>query len=73
MIKKYIGYEVIHGKAMINLERIKKLAIEIHGELTFEVKESPSSGEIFTKFYELHMFQDIDTTEQHSSEATEAV
>ena len=56
--ERCFGYVLLHrtecnGK---NIERIKANAIEDHGEdIEFEMIESPSSGEVFNKFYELHM------------------
>lgn len=50
-----IGYSLLHSQELSNLDNIKGELLKEHGDVNFRLKDSPSSGEIFTEFYELHM------------------
>ena len=52
------GYVLLHPKecGVVNIARIKANAKVDHGQdIKFNMIDSPSSGEVFTKFKELHM------------------
>lgn len=53
--EKCFGWLLLHEKELIELDEIKAEQRKQHGDVRFELKDSPSSGEIFTKFYELHV------------------
>lgn len=53
--KNCLGFLLLHENELIDIKQTKKRMREKHGDVTFELKLSPSSGEIFTKFYELHI------------------
>jgi hypothetical protein len=53
-----IGYVLFHPKELPQLEQVKKDLTEKYGEVRFDLVDSPSSGEIFTKFKELHLFKE---------------
>ena len=52
-----VGFVLLHEKELSDIETIKQKIKEEHGEVNFELKNSKSSGEIFTKFYELHVIK----------------
>ena len=56
-IRKYVGHKLLHEKELSILETLKAEIRKVHGDVEFELKESPSSGEVFTKFYELEIYQ----------------
>lgn len=55
--KDCLGFLLLHEKELITIEQTKDAMREKHGDVNFELKLSPSSGEIFTKFYELHIIK----------------
>ena len=55
--KDCLGWILLHEKELKDMTKIKKLIIDKHGDVEFNLKQSPSSGEIFTKFYELHVIK----------------
>lgn len=50
-----IGFYLLHPKELITLQRIKDDNLKINPRRTFELITSPSSGEVFTTFKELHV------------------
>jgi len=57
-----LGFVLLHEKELDDLdymEDIQNVLSWKHGNVDFKVVDSPSSGEIFTKFYELHMIKKI--------------
>lgn len=50
-----LGFVLLHEKELRDVEEIKQKIRQEHGEVAFELKDSKSSGEIFTKFFELHV------------------
>lgn len=50
-----IGWYLLHPKEIIMVPRIKQKNLEINDKRTFNLIDSPSSGEIFTVFKELHV------------------
>ncbi|WP_339193878.1 hypothetical protein MKY95_19080 [Paenibacillus sp. FSL P4-0176] len=59
-----MDYYLLHEKQLEELGDIKEeIMLELGTrEIEFEVKRSPSSGELFTKFYELYAHQRKDNT-----------
>jgi len=53
--KDCLGWVLLHEKETKNMNNIKKFIIDRYGDVEFKLKDSLSSGEIFTKFYELHV------------------
>lgn len=53
--EKCIGFRLLHEVEVSRIEEIKEEIISKHGDVEFDLKTSRSSGEIFTKFYELHV------------------
>jgi hypothetical protein len=53
--EKCLGFILLHEKELMDIEQTKQNMREKYGDVNFELKFSPSSGEIFTKFYELHV------------------
>lgn len=51
----WIGYVLLHEKELHKVEAIKEQTIQEHGDVSFELLRSPSSGEIFMRFFELHI------------------
>lgn len=50
------GFTVLHPiEVARDMKEIKERMKSQCGNVKFELKDSPSSGEIFTKFYELHV------------------
>lgn len=49
------GFILLHQKELKKIDEIKKRELEEDPDCRFELMDSPSSGEIFTKFYELHV------------------
>lgn len=54
---EWLGYILLHEQELKRIDAIKENIIAEHGNLTFELKSSSSSGELFHKFYELHMWK----------------
>ncbi|WP_063562956.1 hypothetical protein [Paenibacillus sp. O199] len=54
-----MDYYLLHEKQLEELGDIKEeIMLELGTrEIEFEIKRSPSSGELFTKFYELYAHQ----------------
>lgn len=50
-----IGKYLLHPKELICIPRIKLAEKNANNDRTFVLVDSPSSGEIFTKFKELHV------------------
>jgi hypothetical protein len=56
--KDCLGWILLHEKETNNMTELKELLIDKHGDVQFKLKDNPSSGELFTKFYELHVIKD---------------
>lgn len=55
---KCTGFYLLHEKELADLEKKKEEFRKTEPTpVTFELVRSPSSGEIFTKFYELHVIE----------------
>jgi hypothetical protein len=52
-----LGFVLLHEKELEGIEQIKDSICKRHGNVEFDLKRSPSSGEIFTKFYDLHVIK----------------
>lgn len=52
------GYYLLHPAEMIHIPEIEAKEREKNQKCRFDLTESPSSGEIFTKFHELHVLVD---------------
>ncbi|WP_339304383.1 hypothetical protein NST33_18045 [Paenibacillus sp. FSL L8-0435] len=54
-----MDYYLLHEKQLNEIEKIKEEIMTELGtrNIDFEMKRSPSSGELFTKFYELYAHQ----------------
>lgn len=50
-----LGFSLLHEKELKFVNDVKECFRIKYGDVDFELKVSPSSGEIFTKFYELHI------------------
>lgn len=48
---------LLHEKELNEIEQRKDDMRKEHGDVSFNLERSPSSGEIFTKFYELHVIK----------------
>jgi hypothetical protein len=57
--KECLGFILLHEKELKELEKIKDTMHKEHGKVEFNLKRSPSSGEMYTKFYELHVIKDL--------------
>ena len=55
--KNCLGFLLLHEKELDDLDLIKDIQRKQHGNLDFDLLVSPSSGELFTKFYELHVIK----------------
>lgn len=53
--KSCLGFVLLHEKELSDLEKITESIRKDKPLATFDLRRSPSSGEIFTKFYELHV------------------
>lgn len=53
--EKCLGFLLLHEKELEEIEQRKDSIRKEHGQVEFVLKRSPSSGEMFTKFYELHV------------------
>lgn len=55
--KECTGFYLFHQKEMDKIFEIKKKEVEAHknNRLEFDLMDSPSSGEIYTRFKELHV------------------
>lgn len=51
-----LGFVLLHEQelSLSNLNEVKQNITKNYGHVTFELKQSPSSGEIINTFYELH-------------------
>ena len=56
--KRCLGFVLLHEKELKDIKQTKGSICKEHGDVSFELKSSPSSGEIFTKFYELHVIKE---------------
>ena len=52
---KCLGTILLHEKELIDIDERKVRLKVVYGDVTFNLTVSPSSGEIFTKFYDLHV------------------
>lgn len=55
--EKCIGFLLFHEKEMEDIEVKKQCIKEKYGNVEFNLKRSPSSGEFSVKFYELHVIE----------------
>jgi hypothetical protein len=53
--EKCTGFYLLHPKEMCKIPELKKKELEEDSKCTFNLMVSPSSGEIFTVFHELHV------------------
>lgn len=53
--KDCLGFILLHPHELNKLDMIKASVKKEKGDVEFDLKISPSSGEIFTTFYELHV------------------
>lgn len=53
--EKCLGFLLLHEKELEEIEQRKETICKEHGRVKFNLETSSSSGEIFTKFYELHV------------------
>lgn len=53
--EKCFGFLLLHEKELNEVEQRKEDMRKEHSDVKFELKSSPSSGEVYTKFYELHV------------------
>lgn len=56
--EKCLGFLLLHEKELEEIEQRKDSIRKEQGHVKFNLVRSPSSGEIFTKFYELHVIND---------------
>lgn len=52
-----IGKYLLHPKELCEIPKIKQKELEENPNRTFIMVDSPSSGEVFTKFKELHVIE----------------
>lgn len=52
-----IGKYLLHPKEMQFISQIKKRELVEDSSVKFELVDSPSSGEVFTKFKGLHVYK----------------
>ena len=55
--EKCLGFILLHEKELSELEKTKDSIRKEHGSVSFDLKRSPSSGELFTRFYDLHVIK----------------
>lgn len=55
--KKCLGFVLLHEKELAEIGQIKDSIRKEHGDVSFDLKRSPSSGELFTRFYDLHIIK----------------
>lgn len=55
--KNCMGFLLLHEKELKEIKQKKDDMRKEHGDVTFDLRSSPSSGEIFSKFYELHVIK----------------
>lgn len=53
--EKCKGFYLLHPKEMIAVQKLKETELIADPDCTFDLRDSPSSGEVFTKFRELHV------------------
>ena len=54
-MKSVLDFYFLHEKELEKIEQIKEIMCKEHGHVNFNLEKSPSSGEMFAKFYELHV------------------
>ena len=57
------GMYLLHSKALSNILGIIQKEIQEHQNRKFILINSPSSGELFTRFYELHVLDNVSDDE----------
>lgn len=55
--KKCLGKYLLHTQELKDIPKIKEKELKLDPNIDFELIDSPSSGEVFTKFYELHIIK----------------
>ncbi|MEK3917260.1 hypothetical protein [Paenibacillus sp. FSL H7-0331] len=50
----WLGFVLLNERELHKVDDIKGKTLAEYGDVSFELLDSPSSGEIFTRFYELH-------------------
>lgn len=59
MRKNCKGYVLLHPKELEDLSILKSNILEEYPNAEFELIDSPSSGEFFTKFKEMHILEKV--------------
>ena len=54
---KCIGKYLLHPKELVKIPEIAKEELSENPQRTFILLDSPSSGEVYTKFKELHVIE----------------
>lgn len=57
--KKCLGFLLLHEKELKEVNQRKQSICNEYGDVQFDLKRSPSSGEMYTKFYELHVIKEL--------------
>lgn len=52
-----IGYYLLHPAEFYKITKLKEKHLKENQDTKFELIESPSSGEVYTRFMELHVLQ----------------
>jgi hypothetical protein len=50
-----LGKYLLHERELFKVSDIEREELKVNPKRDFKLVRSPSSGEIFTKFYELHV------------------
>lgn len=53
--KRCTGKYLLHERELSKVPAIKREELKVNSMREFKIVRSPSSGELFTKFYELHV------------------
>ena len=51
------GYYLLHEEELSGVPLLKEKELRLDKDIEFDLKVSPSSGEVFTVFWELHMLK----------------
>lgn len=54
-----VGKYLLHPKELKFVSLIKERELAKNPDYKFELVDSPSSGEVFTKFKELHVYEEV--------------
>lgn len=50
------GFYLLHPKELSDIPNIKQKELKENNNMKFDLIDSPSSGEVYTKFKELHCY-----------------